>query len=101
MKKKKLSPQQKEHAALMANMEHQWNNPPAPFNPAYDPDHEKWWPAFCAQRRQALIEKYLELYPNGVVDGIHFSACRNELLRKYVDPRDEEFKQAAKKGTAR
>ena len=81
---------------LPAFFMYQWNNPPAPFNPAYDPDHKKWWPSFCAQRRQALIAKYLELYPNGTVDGVHFGECRNELLRTYVDPRDDEFKQRAR-----
>lgn len=33
----------KQSAALTAHFEHQWNNPPKPFNPDYDPKKAEQW----------------------------------------------------------
>lgn len=83
------------------NMSHYFeywhNNPPPPFNPDYDPNHEKWWGGYVARVRKALIARYLELYPDGEVDGEHFGEVRNEILRSYVDPLRSQFVIEAKR----
>lgn len=73
------------------------NNPPAPFNPDYAPTSNKWWSPYCELRRNTLIAKYKELYPQGIIDSEHFNNVRNDILREFVDPFNKQYVQQVKK----
>lgn len=74
----------------------QHKNPPAPFNPDYDLTCEKWWSLYCKLRREALIKKYKELFPDGEIDGTHFNEVRNSILREFVDRFNAQYVMQAK-----